>query len=136
MQMLILQFVSTEDGLDLGGGGGLAAKSHHPQRRGHHHRGDEDVLCVLLLRHVVVEAKSEAQKRWFTCVMLQQNQTSLYTIISQNHRNVSMSDLKARLALVSASVVAWLLSFLSSAEAMRPSRQRATMLVIHILSVY
>lgn len=46
-----------------------------------------------------------------------------------------MSDLKARLALLSASVVAWLLSFLSSAQATRPSRQRATTFVIHILSV-
>lgn len=45
-----------------------------------------------------------------------------------------VSDLKARLALLSASVVAWLLSFLSSAEATRASRHRATTFVIHILS--
>lgn len=65
MQMLILQFVSTEDGFDLGGGGGLAAESHHPQRGGHHHGRDEDVLCVFLLCHVVVEATSESQERLF-----------------------------------------------------------------------
>ena len=133
MQMLILQFVSTEDGLDLGGGGGLTAKSHHPQRRGHHYRGDEDVLHAFLLRHVVVEAKSEARKKMI-CLCYASAKPTI-TIHSYGHRNVSMSDLKARFALVSASVVAWLLSFLSSAEAMRPSRQRATMLVIHILSV-
>ena len=69
MQMLILQFVSTEDGLDLGGSGGLAAKSHHPQRRGHHYRGDEDVLRVFLLRHVVVEAKSKSHKKDYLLVL-------------------------------------------------------------------
>lgn len=46
-----------------------------------------------------------------------------------------ITNLKARLALLSASVVAWLLSFLSSAEATKASRQRATTLVTHILSV-
>lgn len=45
-----------------------------------------------------------------------------------------MTDLKARSALFSASVEAWLLSFFSSAEAAMASRQRATTFVIHILS--
>lgn len=59
MQMLVLQFVSTEDGFDLGGSVGLAGKSHHPQRGGHNHRGDDDVLNVFLLCNVVVQAASK-----------------------------------------------------------------------------
>lgn len=50
------------------------------------------------------------------------------------HTENILTHLKARLALFSANVVAWLLSFLSSAEAAEDSRQRATMLIIHILS--
>lgn len=48
---------------------------------------------------------------------------------------MSVTYLKAKLALLSTSVVAWLLSFLSSAEATRASRQRVTVLIIRILSV-
>lgn len=48
---------------------------------------------------------------------------------------LKITNLKARLVLLSASVEAWLLSFLSSAEARRASRQRVTTLVIHILFV-
>ena len=62
MQMLILQIVSTEDLLDLGGSGRLAPKSHHPQGGGHHHRRHEDVLCAFLLCHFVVEAERKSQK--------------------------------------------------------------------------
>lgn len=43
--------------------------------------------------------------------------------------------LKARFALLSANVVAWLLSFLSSAEAKRAKRERNTMQDILIFSV-
>lgn len=43
--------------------------------------------------------------------------------------------LKARFALLSANVMAWLLSFLSSAEAKRANRERTTMLVVFIFSV-
>lgn len=43
--------------------------------------------------------------------------------------------LKARFALLSANVVAWVLSFLSSAEAKRANRERTTMLGILIFSV-
>lgn len=57
--MLVLQFVGTEDGFDLGGSFGLAAKSHHPQRGGHHHRRDDDVLDIFLLCNVVVQAASK-----------------------------------------------------------------------------
>lgn len=44
--------------------------------------------------------------------------------------------LKARFALLSANVVAWLLSFLSSAEAKRANRERTTTLAILIFSVF
>lgn len=51
-------------------------------------------------------------------------------------RDIFWRYLKARFALLSANVVAWLLSFLSSAEAKRAIRERTTMLVILIFSVF
>ena len=83
VQMLILQFVSTEDGFDLGGSGGLSTKSHHAQRGGHHHRRDQDVLRVLLLCHVVVEAKSKSQQRLFACVPYESLSTTIIIIYTQ-----------------------------------------------------
>ena len=65
MQVLVLQGVGPQDGLDLGGGGGLAPQGQHPQGGGNHHGGHQDVVPGALVQgHVVVETtqtKKEAK---------------------------------------------------------------------------